>query len=809
MNKLLSSFVVISLFFLTACNGSSGENSSPTNEVSDANGAFITLLNEQGNTQQSFVADTVITVQVRVTDNSNLAVANKRVNVSIDLGQLSSSSKLTDERGIAELTINNDDLTLGAGTLTASVDSVSSNIDYEFIQLSEDTGTPTLDISMSVNGVKTNQLKADELAQIAMTLLDKNGTPITDELINLSADVGILAANASFNNTVLTNNSGKATISLSGLDGSGIELLGAGAITATAAQDNSINNRLNYQILPSNSDVIDDVRIGHFDENNQFIEGEIKLSTNTNSISAGGTAGLTVDLVDPDENRINTPTTVNFTSNCVSNSKANIDLAVFSIKGTARATFEDVSCAGASGTEDVIIASVTTNGVDNSATVTIDILGDQLGSIEFVSSEPETIVIQGSGGQETSTVTFLVKSALGIPLPQQEVTFTLDTSVGGITLNRTSGFTNSQGLITTQVKSGSVPAVVRVNATAEMEVDNETISVHSQSSALSVNTGLPEQTSMTIAATIRNPEASFTGTESEIRVWLADSFNNPVPDGTAVNFTTEGGQIEPSCTTSSGTCSVVWKAVEPLLADHRTTILATAVGHETFFDVNGNNIFDNNDGNAIKNKWVDGGWSRQAPQASGFVDMTEAWRDDNADGIKDDVETKFFDDNGNGIHDSADGKFNGPQCEGSKCDINVKQSTLRKALEIVMSNAYDPNYVLSNSSQTYTYENNTGTDRTLPSIGDGNSLALNFRFADSAMQTMPIGTTVTIAVTNGELQGNTSAIIGNTITPGYYSMDFNINNTDGGDSAEATLTVVIDTPNTLPVTYIRKKLTLL
>ena len=265
MNKFFSTLSLLILIFLTACNGSSGENEgsdSSDNEAPVASSIVITLINEQGNIVQSFAADKVITIQVKVTSSSNEPIINKRVNVSTDLGQLSNPSKLTDAQGIAELTINNDELVLSAGTLTATVDELSESMEYEFIQHDDDIGTPTLALSMSVNGITTNQFKADELAQITMTLLDPEGMPIVNEIINLTADVGILEVNTNFNDTALTNSSGKATVSLAGIDESGIELLGAGAITATAAQDNSINNRLNYQIVSSNSVIVDDVRIG-------------------------------------------------------------------------------------------------------------------------------------------------------------------------------------------------------------------------------------------------------------------------------------------------------------------------------------------------------------------------------------------------------------------------------------------------------------------------------------------------------------------------------------------------------------------
>ena len=64
--------------------------------------------------------------------------------------------------------------------------------------------------------------------------------------------------------------------------------------------------------------------------------------------------------------------------------------------------------------------------------------------------------------------------------------------MGGISLSRASGFTNSQGLITTQVSAGTVPTPVRVTASAEMDFNGQAIKIQSQSDLLSINTGLPD-----------------------------------------------------------------------------------------------------------------------------------------------------------------------------------------------------------------------------------------------------------------------------------------------------------------------------
>ncbi|MDT0603473.1 Ig-like domain-containing protein [Thalassotalea castellviae] len=803
MNKFLSTLSLLLLMLITGCNGSSGENPTDSDEVSVATSISVVLLNNEGVEQLSFDTNDNVTVQATVKDQFNAVMSGTRVNYSADLGSLSVDSKLTDSNGVATITILNSDLILSAGTLTASVasaeSSISTSIDYEYTTSTVVAPSLSASIAMQLNGQNTNQFKSNEQAQIQVTLLDNTGAGVKNEIINFAADIGSLTTT-----TALTNENGQAIVTLAGDD-----VIGAGVIAVSLNSNSSISAQMNYQILPADTVLLDDVRIGYFDENSQFIEGAIKLSITDQTISAGGTLGLTVELVDSENKYINTPTTVSFTSNCVINETATIDETVISIKGKAGATFEDINCAGINGTEDIIVASVTSNGVTNTASTNINISSEELGSIEFVSSQPDSIVIKGSGGQETSTLTFLLKSQLGNPLAQQEVEFSLDTIVGGIALSRASGFTNSQGLITTQVSSGTVPTVVRVTAKAIMEVNGETISVQTQSSELSVNTGLPEQASMTIAATVLNPEADIVGQESVIRVWLADSFNNPVPDGTPINFTTEGGTIESSCNTVAGNCAVTWTATEPYLTDHRSTILATTSGHETFFDSNGDNVFDNNDGDAINNNMVNSGFGRQVALSAGFVDMSEAWRDDNENHVKDPQETKFFDQNNDDQFSLADEKFNGPQCSGDKCDNEVKNAILRKALVLIMSSSSNPNFVLSDTTQTTTYADNQETSNNLPDVADGSALALRFRFADSAMQTMPIGTTVTVTLDGGELQGTTTISVGNTNADGFSAMDFSINNPIDGDPATATLTISIETPNTLATTYVTKSINLL
>jgi len=91
------------------------------------------------------------------------------------------------------------------------------------------------------------------------------------------------------------------------------------------------------------------------------------------------------------------------------------------------------------------------------------------------------------------------------------------------------------------------------------------------------------------------------GITAKVTVRLSDRYNNPVPDNTAVTLHTEGGQIGGSCLTATtllngaGVCSVTFVSQNPRPADGRITILATAIGEESFIDNDADGIFNNTD----------------------------------------------------------------------------------------------------------------------------------------------------------------------------------------------------------------------
>jgi len=111
---------------------------------------------------------------------------------------------------------------------------------------------------------------------------------------------------------------------------------------------------------------------------------------------------------------------------------------------------------------------------------------------------------------------------------------------------------------------------------------------------LTITTGLPTQDFFSLSVQTFNIEGwDIDGVTSTLTIIASDRLGNPIPNGTVINFITEGAQINPaSCATTDGTCTVTFKSSAFRPTDGRITILAYAVGEKSFVDGNGNNTYD-------------------------------------------------------------------------------------------------------------------------------------------------------------------------------------------------------------------------
>lgn len=290
---------------------------------------------------------------------------------------------------------------------------------------------------------------------------------------------------------------------------------------------------------------------------------------------------------------------------------------------------------------------------------------NQIASISFVSATPQYLSLKGTGGlglSEQSKVVFKAVDASGLAIEGATINFTLPTSLGGLSLSASQAVTDSNGEAFTYVQAGTEPTAVRVTAYLSLS-DGSTLSV--QSDALGIATGIPDQNSFEITLSQLAPQGlQYSGEIVTVTARVADRNNNPVPDGTTVYFTTEGGSISPTCQTSSGACSSVWTSQNPRPTDHRVTIEAHVIGHETFYDREGgeNGVFDNIDV---------------------FDDLAEAFRDDDENGTYNPSATngftndfardeKYQDYNGSNTFSTGDGLYNGIPCKHpTNCPTNA------------------------------------------------------------------------------------------------------------------------------------------
>lgn len=452
------------------------------------------------------------------------------------------------------------------------------------------------------------------------------------------------------------------------------------------------------------------------------------------NVSAGGSTGLKVDIVDTANNNqlvADQAITVNFSSPCASSSQSTITSPVVTATGTATSTYAAQGCSGT----DAITATASIGTQNLVASGTVNVAPAPVASIQFASVSVASIRIRGTGDPQTAIVRFTVRNSAGGPVQNQAVRFSLDTTAGGITLSPASGITDSTGSVQTTVASGTVPTSVRITATV---LDSAGAAVPgippAQSDSLTISTGLADQNSFSISAGCFNIEGGdYNGVQTSISVFAADRFNNPVPDNTAISFRSEGGQVQPQCLTTGGNCSVMFTSSEPRTADHRVTVLATAIGEESFVDTDGNGQYNTGES---------------------FADLPEAFLDRNENNIRDSNE-EFVDFNNNSAFNAPSGNFTGVLC-ASGCDTATSLS-VRASLPIILSGS------------------TASTLDIAPNVIDlsaGGTVQVIVTVADSANQPMPAGTEVAVTTSLGSITGEARRLVPCTTTNGPTAYAF-------------------------------------
>jgi len=407
---------------------------------------------------------------------------------------------------------------------------------------------------------------------------NKNGDNV---LVSASTTVGQLLPSTG---SALTNGDGMAFFTLQIPPGTP---KGGGVVTVSGE---GLNASVDFEVGES------DLHLGYFDDKGEFIEGEIGIAPST-TLSALGRAQLSVAVLNSDYELVDEPEDVIFTSPCLASGLASIDPVspITTINGQVDTVYAPAGC---SGTDEI---TATVAGASGQALGLVEVAPPEASGVQFVSANPTSISIKGTGGfsgrPESSDVAFKVVSSNGLPIQGAQVNFSLSSTSSGASLSETSGVTASSGQVFTSVSSGELGGVIGVIATVELENGAQVSTI---SDPITISSGLPVQNNVSLSVDsgqgfVVENGMTQDGVERTLTVTMLDYFNKPVPNGTQARFETEYGFIDSSCLTgqqngarvptdttpNAGQCSVLWTSSnprEPASAENKAAVKTTLGG---------------------------------------------------------------------------------------------------------------------------------------------------------------------------------------------------------------------------------------
>lgn len=698
-------------------------------------------------------------------DSNNVLLPGVTVTFSASSGGVAVTNATTDASGAAVATLSTGgNPTLRTITVTAKAGALTATVDVQVV--ANGSASPVAAVTVT-SDTPTILSDGSQSANITALVRDSSNNLIPNVPVVFTATSGGIAAT---NSTTDSSGAAKAVLTTAGDPTLRTITVTAKASTFTAT--------VTVQVVAGTGSVTVQMGSG---TGTSFMAGKIAVANP--SLSAGGSTSLQVVLQQSDGTLYTQSSTISFSSPCAAQSFATLTPSVTTTTGIATATYTSTGCNG----PDTITATATVGGRALSATGTVTVQAAAIGSIRFVSATPVIIALKGLGSTslpESSTVVFKVLDAGGNPRPGATVNFSLNTAVGGVALLNATAQSGADGSVQTVVRSGTVATPVRVTAV----VAGSSPAIATQSSQLTVSTGIPQQASFSLSVTCHNVEAyDVDGVQVAVTARLSDRFNNPVPDGTAVSFFTEGGQIAAQCTTTTvsgnSQCAVNWTSQNPRPVKDpslpfcslpavagtcdrpgRSSLLAVAIGEESFTDINGNGAFD---------------------PGEPFVDMGERFLDSNENGVYDAaVDVPFYDFNNDHVRNPPDGFFNGVLCnDPARCNQNALSTGIGAQNLIIMS-ASTPGGMVPTP----------GTALANFSLASGAKI-YSFTVADLNNNPMPSGTTIVATFTgpSGVTLGQpTSYTVPCTTEPGSYG--FVIQAATGAMTGSGLLTLTITSP---------------
>lgn len=397
----------------------------------------------------------------------------------------------------------------------------------------------------------------------SVTVTNQKGEPVHGALVTFTSNANLEFGTS--NNAVLTDAAGVASISVKPKDS-----ITTGAYTISAS--------VSAQGLTAQTS-----ETAFSIQSVKTVAENLKAAVST--LEAGGKTNITLVLKNPETGTVQNNLPVNFSASCGIFDTATVNSTN---QGNVIATYQAIDAQGNLCTGPVVVTVSTASGVLGTVNLTVNTIKPN--SILYTSGEVKLGTVT-SGTSSSGQIEFTI-FADKAPAPDQEVTVELIKSPADLSFvmlgNKASTTlrTDAAGKIYVNLYPGSLPGPVEIKAT--LVADSM---INALSKDVAVATGRATQERMSLSIDKQALQSARDGDAANITVRLADRVGNKVPDGTVVSFVSEGGSVDPNCSTVNGTCSVTLITQDPRPADNRVTLLAFVEGDKAYIDINSDNRY--------------------------------------------------------------------------------------------------------------------------------------------------------------------------------------------------------------------------
>lgn len=412
------------------------------------------------------------------------------------------------------------------------------------------------------NGSLTQAIAAEGvIAKVKVT--DQSGKGISGALVTFTVTGGVVLGSS--NGAVLTNTNGEASISVKPEN---LNTNGAYQISAVADFDGAqvSTQALNFSLQATNIILVD-------------------LTAASTQLESGGSTNITLKTQDANTKVNQNNVNVEFTAPCGKFEPATV---VSSNQGNVTTTYKAIGTDGKLCTGTQKISATGLNIPEVGIDVSIKAL--EANSLVYTSNKVN-LGIRKSGSASSGQIEFTLY-ANGVPIADQDVLIEKVQAPEDLSFvsfgnqNNKTIKSDSNGKVIVNLYPGDKPGPVEIRATL---VSDKNVSAVSKN--VSVSIGRVTQDGLSLSASKNSLQNVIDGDTATITARMVDRTRNPVPDGTVISFVSEGGKVEPNCSTVQGVCSVTLTTQEPRPLDNRVTVLAYVEGDKTFTDLDGDNLY--------------------------------------------------------------------------------------------------------------------------------------------------------------------------------------------------------------------------